>query len=345
MQSITIKRPLLFLINALLLSASAASGWRLRDLRSGKPMTPLIPHGGGNADDVSPINNSYTFPLVREGDGHEEDPDAIPGRFLRMQNGNREKAKEALHSTLAWRAKHEVDTILGRPHPKFDLCKIILPHCFLGRDTTGHVIFCQRPGFADTNIMHRTNVSKDDLLTHYSWVLEYCWNVLEPRADQTMTSVIDLKGVSLTKTREMLAFAQQFVTMMSSHYPQRAFKTLVINSPGWFGAIYRAISPLLPESTRLTVQILSTGKTQQQVLEEYLGPCLPEALLAGEPLSSSDTSSMENDLREFCLSRLRDAGLEMIPPSGLEQVATHSVTPHAPESQTAELTSLEGLKV
>ena len=134
---------------------------------------------------------------------------------------------------------------------------------------------------------------------HYAWVLEFCWNVLEPRPDQTMTSVIDLKGVSLIKTREMLAFAQQFVSMMSSHYPQRAFKTLVINSPGWFGAIYRAISPLLQESTRLTVQILSPGKKQQQVLEEYLGQCLPEALLTGEPISSSDTSSIENELREF----------------------------------------------
>lgn len=308
-------------------------------------MTPWIPYGGGTGNDASPTNISYTFPLLREGDGHEDDPDAIPGRFLRMQNGNREKAKDALHSTLTWRAKHEVDTILGRPHPKFDLCKVILPHCFLGRDTTGHVIFCQRPGFADTNLKHRANVSNDDLLMHYVWVLEFCWNVLEPRPDHTMTSILDLKGVSLTKTREMLAFIQQFVSMMSSNYPQRAFKTLIINSPGWFGALYRAISPLLRESTRLKIQILSPGKKQRQVLEEYLGPCLPEALFTGEPVSFSDTSSMENDLREFCLARLRDAGLEMIPPSGLEQNATHTVAPNAPESQTAEHSSVEGLKV
>jgi hypothetical protein len=298
MRSTTITRPQSFVFHALLLLTSSASGWHHRDVRTGTPLSPWIPHGGGHGDD-SPTDTNYTFPLLCEGDGHEEDPDAIPGRFLRMQNGNREKAKDALHSTLTWRAKHNVDMILSRPHPKFDLCKIILPHCFLGRDTTGHVIFCQRPGFADTNLMHRMNVSNDDLLMHYVWVLEFCWNVLEPRPDQTMTSVLDLKGVSLTKTREMLAFIQQFVSLMSSHYPQRAFKTLIINTPGWFGALYRLISPLLRESTRRKIEILSPGRKQRQVLQECLGLSMPEALLMGEPLPSSDTSSMENDLREF----------------------------------------------
>lgn len=300
MRSFIIRLLLLFIFQVLLLPTSAASGWRRRDSRTWTTPIPWLPRGGdGNGDGASLINANYTFPLLRAGDGHEEDPDSIPGRFLRMQKDNRAKAKHAVDLTLAWRAEHQVDKILGRPHPKFDLCKIVLPHCFLGRDTTGHVIFCQRPGFADTDLKHRMNVSDDDLLMHYVWVLEYCWNILEPRPDQTMTSVLDLKGVSLTKTREMLAFIQRFVSLMSSHYPQRSFKTLIINSPAWFGALYRVISPLLRESTRLKIQILSPGRKQQQVLEEYLGPCLPEALLTGESVPLSDISLMEKELRDF----------------------------------------------
>lgn len=280
-------------------------------------LTPRTCRGGAsdNNGDVSPLDTNFTFPLCREGDGHEDDPDSIPGRFLRMENGNRIKAKAALDATVRWRAEHQVDTILSRPHTKFDLCKAILPHCFLGRDPTDHVIFCQRPGFANMNLLHDNHVTTDDLLMHYVCVLEFCWNVLEPRPDQTMTSILDMKGVSLGKTREMLAFVKQFVGMMSSHYPQRAYRTLVINAPTWFGTLFRMISPLLRESTRQKIQILSPGKRQQQVLEECLGPSLPEELITGEPIANANVFPMEKQLRDFCLSMVKASGLEMIPVS------------------------------
>lgn len=44
----------------------------------------------------------YNFSLFQKGDGSETDPDGIPGRWLRMQKGHREKAKEALQATLKW---------------------------------------------------------------------------------------------------------------------------------------------------------------------------------------------------------------------------------------------------
>lgn len=129
----------------------------------------------------------YNFSLFQKGDGSETDPDGIPGRFLRMQKGNREKAKAALQHTLEWRKENDVDTILSKPQQKFDICKRILPHYFSGRDPTGHVIFVQRPGKISVELGHANNVTTDDLLMHYVFILEYCWNEVEPRPDQTMT--------------------------------------------------------------------------------------------------------------------------------------------------------------
>lgn len=275
--------------------------------------------GGGsdNTNESSPVlslDTNYTFPLFREGDGHEDDPDSIPGCYLRMENGNRVKAKAALEATIKWRAEHQVDTILNRPHTKFDLCKAILPHCFLGRDPTDHVIFCQRPGFANMKLLHDNNVSNDDLLMHYVCVLEFCWNVLEPRPDQTMTSILDMKGVSMGKTREMLALIKQFVAMMSSHYPQRGYRTLVINAPTWFGTLFRMISPLLRESSRQKVQILSPGKKQQRVLEECLGPSLPEELITGKPIANAHALPMEKQLRDLVSIRRTSNVFHFAPP-------------------------------
>jgi CRAL/TRIO domain len=257
--------------------------------------------GGGGVDvEVETIETSnFTFPLCQSGDGHEENQDSIPSRFLRMQNGNIEKARAAFHCTQQWRSENHIDTILNRPHIQFDLCKAILPHYFLGHDPKGHIVFCQRPGFANVNLMHEKNVSEYDLLMHYAYVLEFCWNILEPHPDQIMTSVLDLTGVSFSKAREMLAFTKQFVSMMSKHYPQRSYKTLIINAPGWFGALYRLISPLLRESTRLKIHILSSGEKQEQVLSKCLGPSLRKELLSGEPLDQAESMALEETLRNF----------------------------------------------
>jgi hypothetical protein len=255
--------------------------------------------GGGDEEVETMLIRNFTFPLCQPGDGHEENPDSIPNRFLRMQNGNKEKAKEAFLNTKQWRSDNQIDTILNRPHIQFDVCKAILPHYFLGYDPKGHIIFCQRPGFANVNLMHEKNVSENDLLMHYAYVLEFCWNILEPHPDQIMTSVLDLTGVSFSKAREMLAFTKQFVSMMSKHYPQRSFKTLIINAPGWFGALYRVISPLLRESTRLKIQIHSSGTKQEQVLIKYLGQSLRKELLSGKPFDPTESLEMEEKLRNF----------------------------------------------
>jgi CRAL/TRIO domain len=246
----------------------------------------------------------YNFSLFQSGDGSESDPDGIPARFLRMQKGNRHKAKHALDATLEWRASHQVDTILSRPHCKFDLCKVIFPHYFGGRDPTGHVIFVQRPGKICMHTAKLNNVTTDDLLMHYVYILEYCWNVIEPIPDQTMTSVIDLGGLNLRSVREMFHFVHEFVNMMSLHYPQRSYKTLLVNSPRWFGATYRLIAPILRESTRNKIQILSGGKAQREALEKYLGDLAPKELIdENNDVDAEDatgpSSPMEHELRAF----------------------------------------------
>lgn len=243
----------------------------------------------------------YTFPLRQPGDGHEEEH-GIPNRFIRMQKGNMHKAKHCFEETLKWRQEHDVDTILARPHPMFDVCKHIIPHFFAGRDPTNHVIFVQRIGFLDIDLGHRNNATTQDLLWHYCYVLEYCWNMIEPRPDQTMTSVLDLKHISLGKTRRLLGFAKQFVNMMSHHYPQRSYKTLLINAPRWFGTIYHIIAPLLRESTRKKIEILNGGKKQDEVLKACLGDAVPEELLSasdGTVSGSHHDAEMEQEMRNF----------------------------------------------
>jgi hypothetical protein len=245
------------------------------------------------------VPGTYIFSVFQQNDGSESDPDGIPRRFLKMQNGNREKAKKALETTIEWRQHNNIDSILARPHPKFDICKEVFPHFFCGRDDTNHVILLQRPGLISIPIAKANGLTGEDLLYHYVYEMEYLWQITEmENPDATMTSVIDLTGlnVSVLRRAELLRTLQLFCSTMDAHFPLRSHRTLLINAPKWFGAVYKVVSPLLRESTKQKITILSKGKRQDEALENLLSECpLPQ----GKSIESIAASEMELQMRDF----------------------------------------------
>ncbi|KAG7342932.1 CRAL/TRIO domain containing protein [Nitzschia inconspicua] len=257
------------------------------------------------------LSEEYTFSVFQENDGSETDPDGIPRRYLKMQGNKRDQAKRALEATIEWRKDHGVDTILARPHPKFDICKDVFPHYFCGRDDSNHVILLQRPGLINLPLAHVNGLTGDELLFHYVYEMEYLWQIVErDNPDATMTSVIDLTGlnVSVLRKTDLLAVVKKFVSTMDAHFPQRSHRTFLINSPKWFGAMYKLMSPLLRESTKEKIQIYSKGKKQDEAMKKLLSE---STIPAGKGIEDLPPNEMEIQLRSFCLARLDDAGVDM----------------------------------
>ena len=235
--------------------------------------------------DTDQLPANLTFGATKPHDGSVDDPDGMPTRFLTMKKGDREGAKEAFLEHLAWRAEFNVDAVLSRPHTLYDVCKAMVPHFFAGRDPHNNVVFVQRPAALDFELMKKNNATIDDLLNHYIWVIEYCWNIFEPGPPEgVMTNVLDMRGLSFSNMRnqEYIGFGKRFVNMMSSNYPGRSYKTLVVNAPKWFHALYKVFKPLLRETTRAKIVILKAGEKQDTALKFYLGDSLPKDLLSGE---------------------------------------------------------------
>jgi hypothetical protein len=240
---------------------------------------------GNNANEAPEqrLPRNLTFSATKSHDGSLDDPDGIPTRFLLMKKNNRAEAREAFQSTLSWRREYDVDTILARSHPKYDVCKAALPHYFSGRDPHGNVVLVQRPATLDFELMRKNNSTIDDLLMHYIYVIEYCWNVLEPGPpDREMTNVLDMRGMTfgIIRNQEYIGFGKRFVHMMSENYPGRSYKTLVINAPKWFHALYKIFKPVLRESTRQKIVILKAGEQQDTALKFYLGDSMPRDLIS-----------------------------------------------------------------
>lgn len=257
-------------------------------------------------EELQPKRN-LTFTAISPNDGSAEDPDGIPTRFLDMKKGDREGAKVAFAAHLAWREELNVDTLLDRPHPKFDVCKQLAPHYFAGRDPHNNIIFVQRPAHLDFELMRMNNATIDDLLLHYVYVIQYCWNIIEPSPNGVMTNVVDMRGSSFRQMRnsEYVEFGKRFVSMMSANYPGRSYKTLIINAPTWINVLYKIFKPMLRESTRQKIIILKAGEEQDTALKFYLGDSLPDDLLStsGDKKDKKETGAryyMPVEEKELC---------------------------------------------
>jgi len=269
------------------------------------------PDSNGDQTSNKPGEENYEFSVFQKNDGHETDPDGIPTRYMVMQNNRRDLAKIALQKTIDWRKEHDIDTILARPHPKFDISKKVFPHYFCGRDDTNHVILLQRPGLMNIKLAHKNGLTGEGLLYHYVYVMEYLWRIVDPSPDATMTSILDLTEMNMSVLRgEQFRIGSLFLSTMDANFPQRSHKTLLINAPKWFGVLFKLASPLLRESTKQKIQILSKGKEQDQILQQLLSECpIPDA--DDTEFLSVPPGIMEEELRNFCLARLEDAGEEM----------------------------------
>jgi CRAL/TRIO domain len=295
------------------------------DASSSASSSSLVVRGGAGPGAWRGISSSgsgkYVFSLFQKGDGSETDPDGLPKRYLDMHGGNRDLAKSSLQATLEWRREYNIDSILRDPHPKYDICKQVFPHYFLGRGSNDdRVILLQRPALLNMKMAEQNKLTKQQLLMHYVYVNEYLWQVVEASSPlQMMTSVIDLSGLDLSvlRQRENIAFLKLFVATMDSHYPQRAHKTLILNAPKWFSTLYKLLSPFLRDATKAKIEIHARGtKKQDEAIRKYIGASAMDVLPRSFFSSSSSSDSVSTKTASSALpfwKRKRQEALVLLP--------------------------------
>jgi hypothetical protein len=202
---------------------------------------------------------------------------AMPRRFLIAEKENFSKAQARWQSTLAWRDEFGADFVLDRPHPNFEAIKSVYHHGFHGEDRHGHVVYYELPGLLDFDALRALGLTRQDLLAHHTYVMEYCWRVLKTAESDKMTVVIDCAGV---RFRDMGGEAAQFlkatVGVLSSHYPQRSCTIFVLNAPDFFSMAYALVKPLLNRTTREKIQVLAPSQQTAALLQTIPEESLPK---------------------------------------------------------------------
>lgn len=237
----------------------------------------------------------------------------IPRRFLIAEGGDMKRAVMRWKATVDWRLEWGAETVLTTPHPNFDIIKKYYKHMFHLPDRHGHLVYYEMPGQINLPAVSRHGICREELLQHYRFNMEFLWRELQPRETDKLTIVLDCEGVGMRDLRgESAQFLKSTVSMMSTHYPQRSFKILILNAPGVVNLGFAAVKSLLSESTKAKIAIVPASQTAFEMLQVVAPENLPVAYggTCSTPLGQSPS---EQQLREYVLQHLAQASTPMQP--------------------------------
>lgn len=95
-------------------------------------------------------------------------------------------------------------------------------------------------------------VSKDSLIGHALFLLEYVFTHLSPGEDGQMVTVVDVKGMGLSDLTNGLfsELWRELFSVLQTHFVGRSHKIFIINASSTFRVMWRMMKPLLAGETR-----------------------------------------------------------------------------------------------
>ncbi|DBA00808.1 TPA: hypothetical protein N0F65_004713 [Lagenidium giganteum] len=246
--------------------------------------------------------------------------DELDPRFLEGCNGDVEEAKRRYMQTMQWRKENDIDTILLRPSPHFEVMKGTWLHYIHKKDKLGHPITVEHLGNTKKGIEHflAHGVTEDEAVMHHICMQEYLWQVIDPRPfpDGNQVKILDMKGISMSDIGgDVFAFMKQLGQTVALYNPERMYQFFIVNPPSWFNLIWKLVSPLINAKTRERVQVLRGQKDVAKALLEFVDAENLPAEYGGKcqcPGGCSTNSPEETDLRElveFVNAHANDEGM------------------------------------
>mmetsp|Transcript_61537 Transcript_61537/g.169102 ORF Transcript_61537/g.169102 Transcript_61537/m.169102 type:complete len:694 (-) Transcript_61537:218-2299(-) len=248
----------------------------------------------------------------------------VPKRWLDMNNGNVALAEEWWAKTMQWRAATDVESVLSRPQPHFDVIKQGYEHFIAGVDKLGHPIYVDV--IKSPNVVFRELKSKgvtvDDVIDHMIYLNEWMWRRwlddydgvgTKPDSRAYLLKIVDMQSIGMADTWGDTYDYFQKLSALNKHYPERMYKTFVINVPSSFSFVWRLVAPMLDPNVREKVKIYKANEFKAPLLELVDADQLPERF--GGTMKVSDEQPMylsmpiEKQLRADALGMAAEGGL------------------------------------
>ena len=147
----------------------------------------------------------------------------------------------------------------------------------------GRPVYIEQLGKIDLNAMYKITTG-DRMLQNL--VVEY-EKLTDPRLPacsrkagsllETCCSIMDLKGVGLSKVSSVYGYVKQASAISQNYYPERLGKLYLINAPWGFSSVFSVVKGFLDPVTVQKIHVLGSG-FQQELLGQVPKENLPTLL-------------------------------------------------------------------
>ncbi|KZZ92417.1 Sec14 cytosolic factor [Moelleriella libera RCEF 2490] len=250
------------------------------------PTESAVPQDG-HAGHLTPekIAQVHQLRLMLEAEGYTDRLDTLTLlRFLRARKWDVTLSKAMFVDTEKWRKETNLDaTVPIWDYPeKPEISKYYLQF-YHKTDKDGRPIYIETLGGIDLNAMYKITTA-ERMLTNLAVEYERVGDPRLPACSrkagkllETCCTIMDLKGVTLTKVPSVYAYVRQASVISQNYYPERLGKLFMINAPWGFSTVWSAVKGWLDPVTVNKIHILGGGY-KSELLKHIDAQNLPKNL-------------------------------------------------------------------
>ncbi|VUC25417.1 unnamed protein product [Clonostachys rosea] len=204
-------------------------------------------------------------------------------RFLRARKFDVNLSKQMFLDTEKWRKEIKLDELV----PTWDYPEKAELHKYYEQfyhkiDKDGRPIYIETFGGIDLTAMYKITTSDrmlNNLAVEYERLADPRLTACSRKAGhllETCCTIMDLKGVSLTKVPQVYTYVSQASGLSQNYYPERLGKLYLINAPWGFSTVWSVVKGWLDPVTVKKISILGGGY-KDELLKQVPPENLPKA--------------------------------------------------------------------
>ncbi|PHH82265.1 hypothetical protein CDD82_6514 [Ophiocordyceps australis] len=249
-----------------------------------------FPHTAANPDSghagnlsTDQIAKVHQLRMMLEAEGYTSRLDTLTMlRFLRARKWDVALAKQMFIDCEKWRKETKLDeTVPIWDYPEKPEVAKYYKQFYHKTDNDGRPIYIETLGGIDLTAMYKITTA-DRMLTNLAVEYE---RLADPRlpacsrkADkllETCCTIMDLKGVTLTKVPQVYSYVRQASVISQNYYPERLGKLYMINAPWGFSTVWSVVKGWLDPVTVAKIHILGSGY-KTELLKQVPAESLPK---------------------------------------------------------------------
>ncbi|KAF2641442.1 SEC14 cytosolic factor [Massarina eburnea CBS 473.64] len=251
------------------------------------PTTAPTPQNG-HPGHTTPEQDAQVLQLrtALEQTGHTKNLDTLTLlRFLRARKFNVDLAKQMFTECEKWRASYADVGVeeLVRTFEYKERADIFnyYPQYYHKTDKDGRPVYIESLGKVDLPAMAKIT-STERMIQNL--VCEY-EKMADPRLPacarksgyllETSCSILDLKGVGISKATSVYGYLQSVSAISQNYYPERLGKLYVINAPWGFAGVFSIVKKFLDPVTVSKIHVLGSGY-EKELLAQVPSENLPK---------------------------------------------------------------------